>query len=360
MPYKKETAYNNLPILPPHAELETVQILKKTVSANKALAELHGWTYMQANPLLLLQTVSLQEAKSSSEIENVVTTNDDLYKAFSAPDSKIISPSTKEVLHYKDALWYGFNEIKQRPLGINIFIELFHKIKRRSDGIRSFPGTVLKNSYGETVYTPPDNKDDILRLLSNLENYININEGNIDPLIRLAVIHYQFECIHPFPDGNGRVGRIINVLYLIQERLLDVPILYLSSYIIEHKSDYYKALQDVTEYADWTNWILYILDAVEVTAKKTLSMIQEIRKVQLETETFVKNEMADIYSRELIELLFEQPYCKISFLVDRHIAKKQTASKYLNRLVTAGLLDKTKQGREYYFINKNLWEILTR
>ena len=200
----------------------------------------------------------------------------------------------------------------------------------------------------------------ILRLLSNLENYINVNEGNIDPLIRLAVIHYQFECIHPFPDGNGRVGRIINVLYLIQEKLLDVPILYLSSYIIEHKSDYYKALQDVTEYADWTNWILYILDAVEVTAKKTLSMIQEIRKVQLETETFVKNEMADIYSRELIELLFEQPYCKISFLVDRHIAKKQTASKYLNRLVAAGLLDKIKQGREYYFINKNLWEILTR
>lgn len=161
MPYKKETAYNNLPILPPHAELETVQILKKTVSAHKALAELHGWTYMQANPLLLLQTVSLQEAKSSSEIENVVTTNDDLYKAFSAPDSKIISPSTKEVLHYKDALWYGFNEIKQRPLGINIFIKLFHKLKQRSDGIRSFPGTVLKNSYGETVYTPPDNKDDI-------------------------------------------------------------------------------------------------------------------------------------------------------------------------------------------------------
>lgn len=189
MPYKKETAYNNLPILPPHAELETVQILKKTVSAHKALAELHGWSYMQANPLLLLQAVSLQEAKSSSEIENVVTTNDDLYKAFSAPDSKIISPSTKEVLHYKDALWYGFNEIKQRPLGINIFIELFHKVKQRSDGIRSLPGTVLKNSYGETVYTPPDNKDDILRLLSNLENYINVNEGNIDPLIRLAVIH---------------------------------------------------------------------------------------------------------------------------------------------------------------------------
>ena len=199
-----------------------------------------------------------------------------------------------------------------------------------------------------------------MRLLSNLERYINTSDDGIDPLIKLAVIHYQFECIHPFPDGNGRVGRIINVLYLIQEKLLSFPILYLSSYIIRHKSAYYRALKGVTEEADWLTWILYILDAVEQTSIDTLRSIKEIHIAQSKMIDRVKTNAPKIYSKELIDLLFEQPYCKISFLVERGIAKEQTASRYLKQLTELGELDKIKRGRENYYINKPLWSILTR
>ena len=358
----KELPYNDLPYLPPVCELESKRILKKAISANRSLAELRGWSFNQSNPLLMLQSLILQEAKSSSAIENIVTTNDELYQAFATPDDKKIAPAAKEVMHYKEALWCGYEKIQQGfPLTINIFIELFRIVKQRTDGIRCLPGTTLRNSYKEVVYTPPDNEDSIMQLLSNLEKYINIDSADdVDPLIKLAVIHYQFECIHPFPDGNGRVGRIVNVLYLIREKLLVFPILYLSSYIIEHKSDYYKALKGVTEHQDWETWIMYILEAIESTAQHTLNSIKDIYLAQEELNKLLKEKAPGIYSKEFIELLFEQPYCKIEFLVKRGIAKPQTASKYLKQLCSLGVLDMIKHGRENYYINKKLWTILTR
>ena len=360
MPHQKDIPYNTLPTLPPICDLEQKEILKKAISANRALAELRGWSFNQANPLLLLQSIALQEAKSSNEIENIVTTNDELYQAFAAPFDKNISPAAKEVLHYKEAMWYGYNKlVDEYPLTINLFIELFRIVKQRDDGLRKLPGTVLRNSMNEVVYTPPDNPEDILRLLSNLEKYINTSDDGIDPLIKLAVIHYQFECIHPFPDGNGRVGRIINVLYLIQEKLLSFPILYLSSYVINHKTAYYRALKGVTEDKDWRTWILYILDAVEQTSIETLRAIKGIHVAQSEMIDRIKTNAPKIYSKELIDLLFEQPYCKISFLVKRGIAKEQTASRYLKHLTELGELDMVKRGRENYYINKPLWGILT-
>ena len=360
MTHQKDLPYNNLPTLPPRCDLEQKEVLKKAISANKALAELRGWSFNQSNPLLLLQSIALQEAKSSNEIENIVTTNDELYQAFATPLDRNISPAAKEVLHYKEAMWYGYNKLdKDYPLTVNLFINLFRIVKQRDDGIRKLPGTVLRNSMNEVVYTPPDNADDIMRLLSNLERYINTSDDGIDPLIKLAVIHYQFECIHPFPDGNGRVGRIINVLYLIQEKLLSFPILYLSRYIINHKADYYRALKGVTEDKDWLTWVLYVLDAVEQTSIETLSSIKGIYVAQTEMMERLKTNAPKIYSKELVDVLFEQPYCKISFLVERGIAKEQTASRYLRQLTKLGELDMVKRGRENYYINKPLWNILT-
>ena len=359
--YRKEVPYNNLPTLPPLHDLETKKVLKKAISANKALAELRGWSFTQANPLLLFQSITMQEAKASSEIENVVTTNDELYQALSTPTASNISPAAKEVMHYKEALWYGYQKITQGyPLTINIFIEMFRIIKKRTDGIRRIPGTCLKNSLNETIYTPPDNEIDIMRLLSNLENYINNQDDDTDLLIKLAVIHYQFECIHPFPDGNGRVGRILNVLYLVDKGLLNFPILYLSKYIIENKTNYYKFLKNVTENQQWEDWIIYILTALEETAKNTLKLVKSIYTEQEKMCEILKLQAPQIYSKELVELLFEQPYCKIDFLVQKNIAKTQTASKYLKTLHELGFLDLIIKGREKYYINNALWTILTK
>ncbi|WP_418378264.1 Fic family protein [Acidaminococcus sp.] len=259
-------------------------------------------------------------------------------------------------MHYKEALWSGYQKIKEgHPLTINTFIELFQIVKERQDGIRSIPGTCLKNGAGEVIYTPPDNKYDILRLLGNLETFINVHDkDDIDSLIKLAILHYQFECIHPFPDGNGRVGRILNVLYLVQEQLLNFPILYLSRYIIENKTEYYRALKGVTENQDWERWILYVLDSVEQTAKNTLSKVKDIHTSRERMAQEIKNKLPSIYSKELVDFLFEQPYCKISFLVSRDLAKAQTASKYLRQLLEAGFLDVQSIGREKYYINRQL------
>ena len=346
MVYDKNTPYNNLPLLPPKEELENKSILKKAISANKALAELRGWTFTQPNPLLLLQSITLQEAKASSAIENVVTTNDELYQALSAPQSANISPSAKEVMYYKEALWHFYKKIVDfYPLTINTFIDLFRIVKKRSDGIRKLSGTCLKNSFNEIVYTPPDNEHDIMRLLSNLEGYINNSLDDTDILVKLAIIHYQFECIHPFPDGNGRVGRIINVLYLVHQKLLSFPILYLSKYIIENKSEYYKALKNVTENRHWEPWIIYILSAIEETSINTLDIIRKIYIAQDEMCKTISEKAPQIYSKELVELLFEQPYCKIDFLVQKNIAKNQTASKYLKTLYELNILDLLVNGR---------------
>lgn len=359
MSYDRNIAYNDLPFLPPQEiDLETKAVLKKVNTANRALGELKGWSPHQSNPYLLLQSLILQEAKASSEIENVVTTNDELYQAYSVEDLKNVSPATKEVLHYREALWAGYHAIEKKPLGISIFRDLFQTIKQIDGDVRSVPGTKLKNDFGEVVYTPPDNRDTIIRRLSNLEIYINDPKDDLDPLIRLALIHYQFECIHPFPDGNGRTGRIINVLYLVQEHLLTYPILYMSRYIISNKSAYYRLLQGVTERKEWEPWILYILDAVEKTSIHTLHLLKGIYQAQQDMEREIRERFPNIPSHEVCEVLFEQPYCKIRFLVDRDIAKTQTASKYLSQLADAGMLGRIKAGREVYYINKALFRLL--
>ncbi len=361
MRYDKAVAYNHLPALPPVVDVETKRILKKVNVANKALGELKGWGLHQSNPYLLLQTISLQEAKASSEIENIVTTNDELYQAFALENGMAGSVATKEVLHYKEALWRGYELVKAgHPLSLSVFISIFQTIKSRSDGIRTMPGTVLKNGLGEVVYTPPDNPSDIRGLLGNLENYMNNPADDLDPLIRLALIHYQFECIHPFPDGNGRTGRILNVLYLVQEGLLYYPTLYLSGYIISHKTEYYKLLQGVTERQEWEPWVYYILDAIEKTALHTLQVLKDIKLAKEQMDKEIKEKLPSVYSRELVDLFFNYPYCKISFLEREHIAKTQTASKYLNAVADLGLLRRVKQGRDVYFINDALLAILTR
>lgn len=361
MSYNKNIAYNDLPMLPPTEDLETKAILKKVSDAKEALAELRGWMVTQANPMLLLESISLQEAKASSEIENIVTTNDEIYRAFITPELLNVSPAVKEVMHYKEALWYAYNKISDGfPLTINLMIELFHIVKGRTDGIRSLPGTRLANANHETVYTPPDNPADIMRLLCNLETYINTNTDNLDPLIKLAIIHYQFECIHPFPDGNGRVGRLLNVLYLVQQKLLKFPILYLSRHIIENKSDYYTNLKNVTENRDWEGWILYMLNTIETTAKKTLITIQNIYRLESEYATKIKKEFPNIYSAEMVNALFERPYCKINSLMPLKIATAQTLSRYLRTLTSAGMLKCVKVGRENYYINTDLLSILKK
>ncbi len=233
--FNKNVAYNELPFLPPKGDLETKKVLKKVGNVKAALAELKGWMLTQPNPMLLLETLTLQEAKASSEIENIVTTNDEIYQAFISPVTAKYSPAVKEVLHYKDALWSVYPKIADGyPLTINVMIDLFRIVKERTDGIRRLPGTRLVNKYKGTVYTPPDSYEKIMQCLENLENYINADD-DVEPLIKMAVMHYQFECIHPFPDGNGRVGRLLNVLYLVKNKFIDFPILYLSRYIMEHK-----------------------------------------------------------------------------------------------------------------------------
>lgn len=359
MPFHRHIPYNDLPLLPPQADLETRAVLKKLARAHQALGELKGWALHQSKPYLLLQTLILQEAKASSEIENVVTTNDELYQAWSADNPQGISPATREVLFYREALWAGCQSLSKRPLGLTVFRDVFHRIKNTTEDIRSIPGTILVSSAGETVYTPPEGQDTLLRLLSNLEAYINDPRDDLDPLIRLALIHYQFECIHPFTDGNGRTGRIINVLYLMQEGLLSHPILYLSRYIIQYKGEYYRRLQGVTENQAWEPWILYILDAVEKTAIHTLRLLQAIREARQALEEAIRTSFPHMPARELSGLLFEQPYCKISFLVARDIAKTQTASKYLSALAAAGHLRRCQAGRTIYYLNETLLRLLT-
>ncbi len=359
MAYNKDVAYNDLPLLPPTEDLETKSVLKKVGDAKAALAELRGWMITQANPMLLLESISLQEAKASSEIENIVTTNDEIYRAFITPELMKLSPAVKEVMHYKEALWYAYNKINDGfPLTINLMIELFRIVKERTDGIRSLPITRLASANQETVYTPPDNPDDIMRLLGNLETYINTDADGIDPLVKLAIIHYQFECIHPFPDGNGRVGRLLNVLYLVQQKLLRFPILYLSRHIIENKNDYYTNLKNVTENRAWEGWILYMLSTIETTARKTLVTIQNIYRLELKYAVRIKKEFPNIYSTEIMNALFERPYCKISSLMPLKIATAQTLSRYLRTLTAAGMLECVKIGRENYYINTGLLSII--
>ena len=359
--FNKDLPYNELPLLPPKADLESKEILKKAIKANRSLAKLVGSGKQLPNQSILINSISLQEAKLSSEIENVLTTNDELYQAF-ASDKKITDANTKEVLHYQEALWEGFTLVKQRGiLTTNLFVKLYNITKETDAGIRKLPGTKIANKItGEIIYTPPEGEGIILAKLKNLEEYVNLNSDDIDPLIVMAVMHYQFEAIHPFVDGNGRTGRIINILYLVKHNLLEIPILYLSKYILDHKKAYYNGLRNVTEKGEWREWVFYILDAIEQTASYTQQKIDSIATLMEETESLLKKKAPDIYSKELLEVLFRQPYCKRKFLEDAGIVKKKTAGVYLGELERVGLLKSAKVGKEKLYINRDLYDILKK
>lgn len=348
--------YNDLPLLPPQEELETKAVLKQAISANRLLANLRGLAAQIPNQGMLIQSVVLQEAKLSSEIENIVTTNDELYRADADPDSKT-NPQTKEVLRYRQALNAGFHALKTRPLSTNLFIEIVRNIKAVELDIRKVPGTALKNSAGETVYTPPEGENVIRNKLANLEQFIH-EQNDLDPLIKMAVMHYQFEAIHPFEDGNGRTGRILNLLYLVEQRLLDIPVLFLSRYIITNKTDYYEGLRCVTEEQNWEQWILFMLQAVQETAQQTFDQVTRILELIEQTQTQIQQQAPNIYSKDLVEVIFRHPYTKIQFIVDAGIAKRQTASTYLQSLAEPGILRPYKKGRERYYINDALLNVL--
>ncbi len=356
--FNRLTPYNDLPLLPPQTELETKAVLKRAIAANRMLANLRGLAAQIPNQEMLIQSVVLQEARLSSEIENIVTTNDELYRADADPESKT-DPQTKEVLRYRQALYAGFNALKKRPLTTNLFIEIVQIIKAIDLGIRKTTGTALKNHTGETIYTPPEGEGVIRDKLSNLEAFIHADD-DLDPLVKMAIMHYQFEAIHPFEDGNGRTGRILNILYLVDRGLLDIPVLFLSRYIIEHKSNYYEGLRRVTEEQHWEQWILFMLRAVEVTAQQTFEQVSRILELMEQVQQKVQQEANSIYSKDLIEVIFRHPYTKIQFLVDANIAKRQTASNYLQILSDLKILRPSKQGREIYYINDALFEALIR
>lgn len=351
--------YNILPLLPTQTELETPEVLKAAITANRSLAELKGKAESLPSPSVLINSIVVQEAKASSEIENVVTTNDKLFMALSANDQQT-DPQTKEVLRYRQALWEGFYTLKSGIFNVELFVKLMQVIKETDEGIRENSGTVIANpNTRKIIYWPPEGKELIRKLLENLESYIHA-EDETDPLIKMAVMHYQFEAIHPFEDGNGRTGRILNILFLIHQQLLHQPVLYLSDYIISHKPGYYRLLRKVTEEGAWEPWIIFMLNAVKTTADNTMQRIDDIRKLLAETLEEARQKLPNrVYSKELIELLFEQPYCKVKFLVDRGLVKRQTAAEYLKELESAGILKSKQVGREVLYLNVRLYDLLS-
>jgi Fic family protein len=361
MPYKANKPFNQLPELPPlRNQIETLNVLRQLVRSSVAVAELKGMTNALPNSKILLNAVILREARASSEIENVITTHDKLYQALSvkgsAPDA-----ATKEVLRYREAILYGFQFIQQKGyMNTNTIIAIQKLLEENNAGIRKLPGTALRSAAtNQVIYTPPDEHETILRLMKNLEDYLN-EQDDISPLIKMAVQHYQFESIHPFYDGNGRTGRIINILYLILHRQLDEPVLYLSDYIIRTKPDYYRLLQQVRTAGDWESWILYLLKAVEVTARETCERIKSIQKLFQSTLEKIQKEAAAGYDKELVEVLFEQPYCKTEMIVTRLGVSRLTASKYLKQLEATGILKSKKIWKETLYINTRLFELLKK
>ena len=358
--FDRDKPYDELPYPPEAAFVESRAVLKRAVGAASALSELRGATTRIPNPSILINAIALQEARMSSEIENIVTTNDALYRA-SADIEGEQDAATKEVLRYREALWNGFVALKERPLlTTNLLIEIARTIKNRPDfDIRKIPGTRIAGPGDATMYTPPSGERIIRDKLAELERFIH-DEQTIEPLVKTAMIHYQFEAIHPFHDGNGRTGRILILLFLLQQKLLDIPVLYVSRYIIANKSAYYSLLQGVTERQAWEPWILYMLDAIESTARSTLERINDIAKEMERFTATLRAERPRIHSRELVEAVFMQPYVRIPFLEHAGVAKRQTASRYLKELVACGLLREVRRGREAYFVNEGLVGILAR
>lgn len=351
--------YNELPLLPPPREqIETNDILKQCINARVALAELKQAAELIPNAAVLVNALPLLEAQASSEIENIVTTTDKLFEFADINEDKA-DAATKEALRYRSALFEGSKMVRRGMLTVDIAIQICSTIKDMELDIRDDSGTNLKNrATGELIYTPPVGQDLLIRKLENWQSFMSDN-SDIDPIIRMAVQHYQFEAIHPFSDGNGRTGRIMNILFLVQQRLLDTPILYLSRHVIQNKADYYRLLLDVTRKQAWGPWILFILRGVEETCVWTTDKIKAIRELMRHTSQYVHAQLPKIYSWELVEALFKQPYCRIGNLVATGVAKRQTASVYLKQLADLGVLREVRSGRETLFIHPKYIELLT-
>jgi Fic family protein len=350
----------SIPILPLSVELETKPVLKKLAKAHQALAELKGMSGIIPNQSILISTLSLQEAKDSSAIENIITTHDELYKS-DVSAKQFASFSAKEVYSYAAALQSGYQKVKKTGLLINSHIlEIQQTLEENSAGFRKLPGTVLKNDQtGEIVYSPPQDESQIRLLMNNLEQFINDNTlSDADPLIKMAIIHHQFESIHPFYDGNGRTGRIINILYLVKFELLDTPILYLSRYINQNKNEYYRLLQAVRNQQVWEEWVLYMLEGVEQTSHQTIQLIQKIRDLMQHHKYKMREELPKIYSQDLLNNLFRHPYTKIDFVMQELQITRITATKYLEELVRIGILSKHKKWKENYYMNDALFDLL--
>ncbi|HFC7641654.1 TPA: protein adenylyltransferase Fic [Neisseria meningitidis] len=356
--WKPDIPYNDLPPLPPKQDIESKTILKRCIAARASLARLKQAAELIPNQAMLINTLPVMEARASSEIENIVTTTDKLFQSLQM-DTGRQDPATKEALQYRTALFAGYESLTSRPLCTQTAIMVCNAIKHPYEmAIRKTGGTALKGgNSGNVVYTPPEGEETIRGKLANWERFIH-ESGDLDPLIIMAAAHYQFEAIHPFTDGNGRTGRILNSLLLIEKGLLDLPILYLSRYIIENRADYYRLLLGVTERQDWESWIIYILDGVADTADWTVSKIDAIRRLFEQTRQHIRTHAQGIYTHELVNLLFEQPYTRIANLEAAGIAKRQTASKYLKELSDIGVLQEIVIGRDKLFIHPRLMELL--
>lgn len=359
MSFDPRQPYNDLPLLPPPGDVETKSVLKKCVAANRALAELKGAGDLIPNQTVLINAIPLQEAKLSSEIENIVTTQDALFQA-ALDESRVTDPATKEVLRYRTALSRGFSSVQSEPFRLRLLEDLCSVLRDEPVRFRAEDGVYIGNPAAKTItYTPPIGTAVMRAKLTNLEEFL-LGEDDLDPLVRMAVAHYQFEAIHPFTDGNGRTGRILNILFLVHAGLLRIPVLYLSRHLIQHKAEYYRLLRGVTERGEWEPWILFVLTGVEETAAWTTGRILAIRDLFDQTLGFCRAKLpSKVYSKELVELVFTQPYSKIQFVVDAGIAERKTASTYLQELEKIGILKGEKQGREIIYKHPGLLKVLT-
>ena len=342
-----------------NVNLKTNKILEQLTLSSRALAELKGYANTIPNMHILINAVTINEAKDSSAIENIVTTHDDIYKVLTESGYK--EENAKEVVDYRNAIWLGYEQIKKDGyINTNTIVKIQGTIEHNNAGIRKLPGTELKNSItGETIYTPPQSEQEIIAYLINLENFINNNEDGIDPLIKVCLVHYQFESIHPFYDGNGRTGRILNILYLVLNNLIDSPILYLSKYINKTKQEYYKLFNEVRNNNNFEDWILYILKGIEITSKETITLIEKIQNEMKNYKEEFRSKLPKIYSKELLESLFYEVYTKISYIEKACNVTRLTASSYLNQLEEVGLLESEKIGRERLYKNTRLIKLLS-
>ena len=358
--------YNELPDLPPdRVDLTTPRLYEQIIQAHRALAELKGYCQTLPNPEILLNAVVLQEGKDSSEIENIVTTQDELFRAAAAEAtgrSTIEATPAKEVLRYRQAVYHGWSVLKETGLiTTNTLVQIVQRLKENDSGVRHGRVVIGDPVGGRVIYTPPEGETLLRKKLAALETFVNDESGpgvGLDPLVRMALAHYQFEAIHPFYDGNGRTGRILNVLYLMQQGLLDLPVLYLSAYVLRRKSEYYRLLRLVTEEGAWLDWVVYMLEAVRATSYATLALVRDVNALLEEVAETARRGMKNGYSRDLIRLIFRQPYCRIQFVVDEGLASRVTASRYLSALERLGILHSVQVHREKYFVNHGLFDLL--